>query len=262
MPQLDQVPLWILFVLTVAYVFFAILAGMALGRKLREPGEAGEGLGTVIGATLGLLAFMLAFTFNMTANRFDVRKSLLVDEVTAIGTAYLRAGLLSEQYAGAVRQLLEEYVELRVIAARDPSAVVEAIPRAEQVQDRIWRYVERLATQEEPTVYRSLFIAAINEMIDLQDKRVAVGLQYRVPSTIWIALYLVLALTMIGVGYQSGNVIRRQLLLTLLLATSFSAVMMLIVDLDRAGQGIVGLNQQPLFDLWERLQRAGPPGPA
>jgi hypothetical protein len=260
--QIDQAPLWILFVLTLAYVFFAILAGMALARKFREPGDPGESFGTVTGATLGLLAFMLAFTFNMTANRFDARKMLLLDEVTAIGTAYLRAGLLSEPYTETVRQLLEDYVELRVIAARDPSTVREMIPRAEQIQDRIWRYVEGLAEREQPTVYRSLFIAAVNDMIDLQDKRVAVGLQFRVPGTIWVALYLVLALTMVGVGYQFGNVVRRQLLLSLLLATSFSAVMMLIVDLDRASQGIVGLNQQPLFDLWERLQGGQPPGPA
>jgi hypothetical protein len=48
----------------------------------------------MVAATLALLAF----TFGMAASRFDVRRGLVIDEANAIGTTYLRAGLLPEPF--------------------------------------------------------------------------------------------------------------------------------------------------------------------
>ena len=45
---------------------------------------------------LGLLAFILAFTFGAATSRFDDKKQLLLDEVNAIGTTFLRTDFLSE----------------------------------------------------------------------------------------------------------------------------------------------------------------------
>ncbi|MCK7520215.1 MAG: hypothetical protein MZV64_22250 [Ignavibacteriales bacterium] len=45
---------------------------------------------------LGLLAFILAFTFGAATSRFDDKKQLLLDEVNAIGTTFLRADFLAE----------------------------------------------------------------------------------------------------------------------------------------------------------------------
>src|SRR5689334_8322260 len=92
--------LWAVFVLTLAVCIGsaeagAVLAGIAIHKKkLHEP-EAP--LGALVGAMLGLLAFILAFTFGMTGSRFDARKQLVLDEANAIGTTYLRAGLLPEK---------------------------------------------------------------------------------------------------------------------------------------------------------------------
>ena len=49
-----------------------------------------------MGSTLGLLAFMLAFTFGMSGTRFDARKQLVLDEASAVLRAYQRAQLLPE----------------------------------------------------------------------------------------------------------------------------------------------------------------------
>ena len=48
----------------------------------------------MVAATLALLAFILAFTFGLAGSWFDVRRRLVVDEANAIGTTYLRAGML------------------------------------------------------------------------------------------------------------------------------------------------------------------------
>ena len=74
-----------------------------------------------MGSTLGLLAFMLAFTFGMSGSRFDARKQLVLDEASAVLRTYQRAQLLPEARRGTCRRLLEEYVDLRLRAARSLS---------------------------------------------------------------------------------------------------------------------------------------------
>jgi hypothetical protein len=71
----------------------------------------------MVGATLGLLAFILAFTFGLAAARFDTRRQLLLDEANAIGTTYLRAGMLPER-GQQVRDLLRHYVAARLEAVQ------------------------------------------------------------------------------------------------------------------------------------------------
>ena len=68
----------------------------------RRPGgqQQDSQIGTLVGALLALLGFLMAFTFGMAGSRFDARKQLLLDEANSIGTAHLRAGLLPEPHRG------------------------------------------------------------------------------------------------------------------------------------------------------------------
>jgi hypothetical protein len=68
----------------------------------------------MLGATLGLWAFLLAFVVGMATTRFEERRSLVVQEANSIGTTFLRAGFLPEPYASRSRELLREYAVSRV----------------------------------------------------------------------------------------------------------------------------------------------------
>src|SRR5437870_1746641 len=108
---LDFFPLWALFLVTVTIVLISIEGGRRLARhhKLRL-GEINEiPVGTMVGAILGLLAFMLAFTFGFAGSRFEERKQVLIEESNSIGTAYLRAGLMPEPITTESRNILREY---------------------------------------------------------------------------------------------------------------------------------------------------------
>src|ERR1051326_822352 len=96
---LDAFPLWAVFIVILLIVLLSVEFGYRLGkyRRSRHETEKEAPLGTMVGATLGLLAFILAFTFGLAASRFDNRRQLLLDEANAIGTTYLRAGMLPEQ---------------------------------------------------------------------------------------------------------------------------------------------------------------------
>ena len=76
----------------------SIFLGYRIGSYHRKHSDNKDDapIGSVVGATLGLLAFMLAFTFGISASRFDMRKQLLLDEVNAIGTEFLRTDFLVE----------------------------------------------------------------------------------------------------------------------------------------------------------------------
>src|SRR5690348_10734501 len=93
---LDHLPLWGLFGATVAVVLLSIEGGYRLGqsRRRRSEDEKEGPVGAIVGATLGLLGFILAFTFGLAASRFDARRQIVVEEANDIGTTYLRAGLL------------------------------------------------------------------------------------------------------------------------------------------------------------------------
>src|SRR5262245_5812187 len=80
--ELDAVPILALFVLAVLVVMTSIEGGYRLGRIFhrRSKQEKESPVTAVAGAVLALVAFMLAFTFGIAANRFDARKELVREE--------------------------------------------------------------------------------------------------------------------------------------------------------------------------------------
>src|SRR5262245_9052869 len=127
--MLDVLPLWGLFAVTLLLVLLAAEGGFRLGvyRSSRSEDEKDATVGALAAATLGLLAFILAFTFGLAAQRFDTRKQLVLDEANSIGTTYLRAGMLPERRE-EIRSLLRQYVDVRLEAARTGN-VAEAVRR-------------------------------------------------------------------------------------------------------------------------------------
>src|SRR4051812_10427232 len=98
MGPLDALPLWALFAATIVVVLLSIEAGHRLGqfRRRHSEDEKEAPVGAIVGATLALLGFVLAFTFGVAASRFDARRQIVVEEANAVGTTFLRAGLLPD----------------------------------------------------------------------------------------------------------------------------------------------------------------------
>ena len=244
-----------LFIFTLLYVYAAIMIGMEIGTRIKQHSGAADSSASVVGATLGLLAFILAFTFNMAANRFDARKQLYVKELDAISTTYLRAGLLPQSYKTRVRAALRDYVDLRVRLVEDPNSVNDVIARSEKIQDQLWSDVEKLVASQRFSTVQNQYIQSLNEMINLQRQRVNVGFYFRIPDSIWATLYGIAALALIMVGYQFGRSRQRQIFVNLVLGLAFASVILVIADLDRAVEGTVKLDTKPLYSLQNKLQQ-------
>jgi hypothetical protein len=249
-PVLDGIPLTGFFIGTVALVLVSIEAGFRLGRgrRHRHDDEKEGPVGAIVAATLGLLAFVLAFTFGLAASRFDARRTVVVDEANAIGTTYLRAGLLPDERAKRIRPLLREYVEERLAAPRTGD-LQHVVKRSDELHHALWAEAESVAQQYPNSIVVGLFIEALNETIDIHATRLLAVTQGRIPAPLWAALVIVTVLTMVGVGYFCGLSRSRRTPQLLVLAVCFSAILVLVADLDRPREGLIQVSQQAMLDL-------------
>src|SRR4030095_8992047 len=154
---MDALSLWGLFVAILAVVLLSVELGYRLGkyRLSRREQEKEAPVGTMVGATLGLLAFILAFTLGLASSRFDHRRQLLLDEANALGTTYLRAGMLPE-WGEEVRRLLRDYIGHRLDAVRSGD-VTEGIRRSENIQQQVWTEAETVAQKNPNSIVVGLF---------------------------------------------------------------------------------------------------------
>lgn len=251
-----MLPLWAVFMLTLVICvgeveIGAALARLALRRKHEKDPDAP--LGSLVGALLGLLAFILAFTFGIAAARFDSRRQLVLEEANAIGTTYLRAALLPKTQGAEIRRLLREYVAVRLNITMEN--LDEVLAQAGDIHGRLWEQAKLLVQEEMDSELRCLFINSLNQVIDLHQCRVTVGLQYRVPGSVWMAVYVLSSLSMLVVGYQVGMSGARRLYGTPVVAAAFSLVILLIADIDRPGEGLMRVSQQPIADVQQSMLR-------
>jgi hypothetical protein len=250
---LDIVPLWALLIGMVLIVLLSVEGGYRLGRmRAREAHEMETPVGEMVASTLGLLAFILAFTFGLAASRFDAKRQLVVDEANAIGTTWLRAGMLPEGRE-EIRALLREYVEVR-IEAITPDKLAAGIRRSEELQNRLWQLAVPVAASHPDSIIVGLFVQSLNEVIDLHTKRLTAAVRNRIPTAIWAALYAISVLSFAAMGYHSGLTGTSRSLVTIVVAFTFSVVIVLIADLDRSQEGALKVSPQALIDLRQSMK--------
>jgi hypothetical protein len=257
---LDQSPVWLLYVGTVLLLFAGNEVGFRLGtwRRAHMPEGEKTPASAIMGSTLGLLAFMLAFTFGMSGARFDARKQLVLDEASAVLRAHQRAQFLPEPQRSESTRLLRDYVDLRVRVAtiQSLSEMQDLVTRSEAVQDALWREAGTLA--DRPSAILSIFIQSLSELTDLQMKRVRAAVWNRIPPTIVLTLYGIAFLALTAMGYGAGLSESRTTVPSLMLILTFSAIIVLIVDLERPRQQLFNVSQQPMADVARRIQSFQP----
>ena len=256
---LDAIPIWVLFVATIAAILTAIEVGYGRGMALnkRSQDEKESPVSAIAGAVLGLAAFMLAFAFGLVADRYDAKKGLVREEAIAIRTAWQRSDFLPEAERPVAAELLHQYVEKRVAFVEERNAdrahVQAALAEMRQLQDRLWDMAVANARKDMNSDVAALYIDSLNEVIGLHVMRVAIGLQARVPSEIWWVLYSITFLGMMGVGYQTGISGSKRTLAGPTLAVAFALVFALIASLDRPDSSVLMISQQSLVELRDEM---------
>lgn len=248
----DDIPLWLLFVATIAVVMLAIEAGHRAGcrsrLRSRDSEEEKEGaVSGMSGAILGLTAFILAFSFGLVGDRYDTRKELVREDAIALRTAWLRADILPTPARDRSRALLHEYLDLRVrfVQHRDlsPERVQAWHAREERLQREVWAIAMANVPHDD---IGSLYIESLGEVFRVDALRIAISIQARVPGGVWVVLYVLTILGMVSIGYHTGIAGSKRSQATVVLALAFATVIIVIAMLDRPAD--MPVSQQPLID--------------
>lgn len=249
--------LW-LFLLPLIAILVPVWLGQRYGNYVKKKsGEIHDApIGSVVGATLGLLAFMLGFTFQIVGNRFDTRKDLFLSEISDIRTAYLYAGLVPEPFRSDARKMISTYVDIRVELLHDPSKLEQAKLQSQQILDSLWSYSEALAAQDRSSEAYSLFTTSSSRLVSLFNERITVTFQFHLPVTVLYVLSFVAFFSMLMLGYQFGISGKVSFMVNILLAITFAAVMWLIYALDHPEAGLIQINQEPLLMLQRQLHHS------
>jgi len=212
----------------------------------------------IMGASLGLVAFMLAFAFSMAQQHFEDRNRAYMQEVSAIDSAYRGADMLEEPSRIAAQELLVQFASLRVNTAQaarahDLERVVAMIQESERIHDALWALAEASMEGSGEGESTGIFAQSILAMISAHDARLQAVLFNRISPVIWITLATMALIGMLVMGYQAGLTGTRSSLATWSLALAFSIVMALIIDLDRPTMTLFKMNQQLMLELENRM---------
>ena len=168
---MEQIPVWLFFAVSFLVVLVSIEAGYRLGHAVRRRSEDEKEspVGAIAGSILGLLAFMLAFTFGLVAERYDARKGLVREEANTIRTAYFRADFLPEADRAKAKTWMREYVDERIEAVQsgEIQRVQAAVAGAEVLQARLWDMAVANARLDMNSDVAALYIESLNDLAAL-----------------------------------------------------------------------------------------------
>lgn len=159
-------------------LILAQIMGLWIGRRrlARLTKEETAGFGAVDGAVFARLGLLIAFTFTGAASRFEHRRDLIVQQVNALGTTWMRIDLLPPADQAPIRGLFRQYVAGLVAAgavSTDPERLPALVATMRGLEAEIWsKSVESTMRDGRPQV-ASLLLPPMNESFDLTNSRFA-----------------------------------------------------------------------------------------
>lgn len=251
---LYDTPAWLIAVLLFVLMLLVNAAGYFVKQRHQRNGlHEDNGLGPIEGALLGLLALLLSFTFGMSADRYEARKQVIVEEANNIGTVILRADLYPDSIRTVLRQDLQAYVEARISyyeAGFNATLTQKAEEATAGCSGKVWHTVAAFAANgNNPAVPSQQMVPALNAMIDIVTTEEATT-NARVPDSI---LWLLFLLTLCGsfiIGYSNKGK-RTSYVIVSVFALMTAMAIFLIIDLDRPRRGLINTHraQEKIMEL-------------
>lgn len=255
--------LFLIGLLMIAALLLTKEYGYWIGFKNTKQAATAEKLektvGTITGAMLALLGFMLAISISMADSHFESRRKLILDEANAIGTSHLRARTIGGPHGDKIAQLLVDYTQLRLDffdAGEDQKRLKSVYGKTAAVQQQIWGHASAIA-KSAPTPISAILLTSLNEVFDLASSR-RWALEVRVPPSIIKLLFALSLLSMGILGYYLGICGFRHPILSLFLIIAFTAAILLIIDLNRPRSGLIQPEQSSIVWILGDLKTSTP----
>jgi hypothetical protein len=215
---------------------------------LKEEEKADHSI--IEGTALTLLSLLIGFTFSMAMSRYEQRKNCEEAEANAIGTEYVRAGLLPDAEAAKVRQDLRNYLDQRVLfyTTRDAQQLQRIDSEINRLQNELWSVVQARALTQ-PTSSTGLIASGMNDVFNSQGYTQAAWLN-RIPTEAWVLL----AAIGVGATLLIGNGAHRPSPLFLFVSLGASLCFFLIADIDSPRTGLIRVQPENLISLSDSLR--------
>jgi hypothetical protein len=226
---------------------------VVLSRFRSKDTETSQDLGVIQTATLTLLGLIIGFTFSMAIDRHDIRETLEESEANAIGTEYLRADLLPPQASVRTKDLLQQYLEQRILfySKQDKEKIWTIRQKTDELQDALWKEVMPIArTQTSPT--NALIISGMNDVLNSQGY-VQAAWWNRIPYAAWSLMAAIAVCANLLVGFGARN-FKKNVGLFMIFPFVTSVSFFLIADIDSPRGGVIRIEPRNLITLQKSLE--------
>lgn len=224
----------------------------ALSRYRSKDTETSEDLGVIQTATLTLLALIIGFTFSMAIDRHDNRETLEEGEANAIGTEYLRADLLPANTSARTKDLLNQYLEQRILfySRQNKEKIQEIQQKTDTLQSALWSEILPAArSQPSPTI--ALVVSGMNDVLNSQGY-VQAAWWNRIPYPAWALMAAIALCANILVGFGARN-FKKNIGLFMIFPFVTSVSFFLIADIDSPRGGVIRIEPRNLITLKQNL---------
>src|SRR5215469_3633991 len=230
----------------------SVLIGDVLRNRVRSfTQDERDDFGTVLGATLTLLALLIGFSFSMAVSRYDLRKNYEEAEANAIGTEYVRADLLPAEDTVRIRELLKRYTDQRLLfyTTRDRRLLAKINGDTSQLQNELWSAVRSRANAQ-PTPTFALAVSGMNDVLNSQGYTQAAWWN-RIPIGAWALMAVIAVVCSLMVGFGAHH---RDWRMLLIVPLAVSIAFYLIADIDTPRGGTIRVIPQNLLSLSQSLR--------
>ncbi len=241
------------FPLAVLVLWLSARVGIALRARIPLRDEEREDFGVVLAASLTLLSLIIGFSFSMAIARYDQRRTLEEAEANAIGTEFVRTGLLPSPDSAQAQSLLRQYLDVRIsfYLTRDKHKLQQIDAETNRLQTALWSAVQSPAmAHPDPVV--ALAVSGINDVLNSQGYTQAAWWN-RIPTAAWL-LMVAMAVgcnVLVGYGRRSFQAKRS---LVFILPCLISTAFVFIADIDSPRDGMIRVPPQNLISLSQSLR--------
>jgi hypothetical protein len=243
----------LVFVLSFVVLWLSAQVGVVCRKRFRtlENDEYSD-LGTVLAATLTLLGLFIAFSFSMAISRYDQRKNYEAEEANAIGTEYVRLGLLPYEEEIKARELLNRYLHHRISFYEDRGIYAPILPQLQtetsRLEGEMWTVVCDAAANKQ-TAPLALVVSGMNDVLNARSYTQAAWWN-RIPVAAWTLMALIAIFCNFLIGYGAH---RRSILLFIVLPLALSISFALVADIDSPRGGLIRVLPHNLISLSEAI---------
>lgn len=200
----------------------------------------------LISPLLGLLALLMAFTFGMSNSRYDNRKSNLIDEANAIGTAILRADIYPDSIKNEFKKDFKVYLKSRkdfYTLENNEAKINASLKESALMSNTLWNRASFYAKNKDYFIQSNMMLPALNDMFDSASKSNITYIS-KVPESIIYLLFLFSIIISYYIGYKSGLEKKIELNFILGFCVLICVVIFITLDLDRSRRGVINLNTE------------------